>query len=329
MVDIKFIAKASGVSIATVSRVLNGTKPVSPELRARVMEMVKKYNYIPNAIAQQMISKRTRLIGVILNDIANQFQATQLACMEEYALELGYRIIVISVYGEFEKLKKALAIMKERCVDTIIMMIYLYEEEQKVLADNLDIPVIFPNMKMKNAKNQRIYITVDEFQGAFDITEYLILKGHKRIGYFCSNLDYRRSGFLSALKKYGIPVNPKYMISEASEDLSLKRAISMLGEADFPTAWFCHHDMIAMRYMILLYQHGLRVPEDISLVGFDDIPFAGEIGLTTIRQPIRLKAKRQIDLALALADQELIEGYDSPVDYELIERTSVRSLNGN
>lgn len=329
MVDIKFIARVSGVSISTVSRVLNHSKPVSPALQAKVMRAVEKYNYRPNTIAQQMISKRTRLIGVILTNIANPFQAAQLAYMEEYALTLGYHIIVVSTYGQLSKFRQALSIMRERCVDTIIAMIYFTENEKKEIAANLNIPIIYPNMTLRDSAGKPVLITVDEFQGSYDITEYLLKNGHKRLGCFCysNGPDHRKSGFLSALRKHQIPIVSKYLICGPNDETILEKAKALLGEPDYPSAWFCAHDMLAMRFMIFLAKHHIRVPEDISLVGFDDIPFAAEIGLTTIRQPVKEKARRQIDIARALAEHRYFDGYEEPVPYQLIERSSVQTLN--
>jgi LacI family transcriptional regulator len=331
VVDIRFIAKISGVSVSTVSRVINHSKPVSPELQSRVMEAVRKYDYTPNAIARQMISRRAHLIGIVLTNIANQFQASQLALMEECALERGYHAIVFSTYGSIEKLREVLLIMKERCVDSVISMVYFTEGEKEVVrkfTEDCGIPIIFPNMCMKNTKGKFIRTTVDEFQGAFDMTEYLIAKGHTRIGCLFpgTRLSLRKSGFLAAMQKNGLRVRPEYVICEPVEEDTFDRLKKLEIGTDFPTVWFCEYDMLAMRFMICMMQRGLKIPEDVSVAGFDDIPFAEEIGLTTIRQPIDVKAWRQVTIAIALADGESIDKYDDYIPYHLIERFSVRNL---
>lgn len=324
MVDIKFIAKMSGTSPATVSRVLNNTKPVSPQLRERVLKNVEKYGYHPNLAAQQMVSKRTGLIGVLLTDISNPYQANYLACIEQ-ALDKKYSVFVSSTYGDTTQFGRCMAVLRERCVDAIVIMFPLNQDVKGIVQKYTDIPIVYPNMRLVNTAGEMVHITVDDYMAAYRETEYLISMGHRSLGYFGS-YGQRAKGFLAAAKARGIPLEDITLVLDPSECPPLDKALAAASRKDAPTAWFCRADMLAMRFMLALMQQGIRVPEDVSLVGFDDIGYASQIGLTTTRQPNRLKAERIVALITQMLSGQAIQGLSQEIPSELIIRTSVRRL---
>lgn len=291
MPNIKMIARKAGVSIATVSRVMNGTKPVSPELQKRVYDAVKQMNYKPNSIARSLILNKTNLIGVVVPDVSNSFHAQLLSGIERYAAQADYGVIICNVYRNLDKQQKYFNLMLERHVDGIILLHDNTLEELAAFQKISATPIVFASVPVEGAEIP--FVGIDEVGAAYDAVSHLISKGHKNIGliygecYALGNL--RKEGYCKGLKDHGIPVRDEAMIQCPSNvECGYQAMEQLLQLENYPTAVFCVSDEMAIGALDCALDRGLNVPGDISLIGFDDIDLSQVVRpkLTTIHQPI-------------------------------------------
>lgn len=291
MPNIKMIARKAGVSISTVSRVMNGSKPVSPELQKRVFDAVKQMDYKPNSIARSLILNKTNLIGVVVPDVSNSFHAQLLSGIEGYAAEAEYGVIICNVYRNWDKQQKYFNLMLERHVDGIIL---LHDNTLEELSDFQKIsstPLLFASVPVEGADIP--FVGIDEVRAAYDAVCHLISKGHKEIGLIygeCYALGkLRREGYCKALADHDIPVKEDFMAHRPSSvECGYQAMEQILKQEKYPSAVFCVSDEMAVGALDCALDKGLRVPEDISLIGFDDIDLGQVVRpkLTTIHQPI-------------------------------------------
>ncbi len=291
MPNIKMIARKAGVSISTVSRVMNGSKPVSPELQKRVYDAVKQMDYKPNSIARSLILNKTNLIGVVVPDVSNSFHAQLLSGVEGYAAEADYGVIICNVYRNWDKQQKYFNLMLERHVDGIILLHDNPLEEIAAFQKMSATPLLFASVPVEGTTIP--FVGIDEVQASYDAVSYLITKGHREIGLIygeCYALGkLRREGYCKALNNHGIPVRDEFMVHRPSSVEHGYHAMEqMLRLEKNPTAVFCVSDEMAVGALDCVLDKGLKIPDDISLIGFDDIELSQVVRpkLTTIHQPI-------------------------------------------
>jgi len=217
-VDIKFIARKAGVSPATVSRVLNGTKPVSKALQARVLEEVERYGYRPNSLARGLIQGKSSLIGVIVPNVSDLFHAKVISGIEAGANEHGYNVILSNIYTDMERQKRAFAILRERRVDGIILLHENTPRQMEEILPLVEVPLVLASVNVPGSCLPTVGI--DDERAAYDTVSYLIRLGHRRIGgIFVSDSytlnDLRRRGYLRAMAEHGLPVEERYMVTAA------------------------------------------------------------------------------------------------------------------
>lgn len=296
-VDIRYIAARAGVSAATVSRVLNGTKPVSPALRERVLKEVEKYGYRPNMMARGLIIRRSNLIGVITPNVSGYFHAKMIAGIEETAAKHGYNVIVSNVSTDFSREKESFRIFTERRVDGIILMHENSPEELCELLQISEVPIVIASA---NVRDHRLpTVGIDDRLAAYDAAAYLLRLGHRRIGAIlndCYSLNtLRREGVSQAMEKYGLQLDDRWVrIGECRIADGEKLAAQIFSGSEIPTALFCVSDEQAVGAVNCLLERGFRIPEDVSIVGFDDVELSmvSRPKLTTIRQPIEEIGRR-------------------------------------
>jgi Transcriptional regulators len=293
MPNIKIIARKAGVSISTVSRVMNGTKPVSPELQKRVYDAVQQMDYKPNSIARSLILNKTNLIGVVVPDVSNSFHAQLLSGIENYAAQEQYGVIICNVYQNLGRRQKYFNLMMERHVDGIILLHDDTLEELSAFRKVSSIPIIFASVPVEAAEVP--FVGIDEIKAAYDAVSHLIAKGHRNIALIhgvCHALGtLRKEGYCKALTEHGIPIRKEIFVQRPSSIEYGYQAMEQLLDLNLPerpTAVFCVSDEMAVGALDCLLDKGLRVPEDISLMGFDDIDLGQVVRprLTTIHQPI-------------------------------------------
>jgi LacI family transcriptional regulator len=286
---IKDVAKRAGVGIATVSRTLHGSSQVSPETAARVLKVVEELGYQPNTTAQSLVSGRSHMLGLVVSDITNPFFPELVKGFEDVALENGYDVLVAST--NYDPARTALCVrrMIERKIDGVAIMT---SEVDPSLTDTLarrKVPLVFLDVGRvgKGVSN----VKVDYGQGIAQAVEHLSGLGHHRIAFISgpsllASARERRDMFIARLQD---PCSPRreVLIEEGNHrvDGGLEAMRRLLERESRPTAVIASNDLTAIGAMRAIRQQGLRVPEDISVVGFDDIQMAEftEPPLTTVR----------------------------------------------
>jgi len=287
--DIRTVAALAKVSIATVSRTINGSPLVSETLKKRVWQAVKQLNYFPNTHARTLVSGRSRLFGIIVENITNPFFPELIQSFEETAVSFGYEILVSSSNSDPAILTKCVRRMLERKVDGVAVM--TFGEEETVL-DQLvhhGVPIVLAEFKLDDPKASTILL--DYSTGIHAAVRHLAELGHKRIAFLAGphslhSAITRENDFRAAMQAAGLAIQKKWVVEC---DHTLKGGVAGLGKlralANPPTAVICSNDMTAIGVLRAAYMEGLHVPKDLSVVGLDDVSFAEFTlpPLTTIR----------------------------------------------
>lgn len=287
------IARDAGVSISTVSRVINGYKGISEELRRRVEESISKYNYKPNAAARSLITKRTDLIAVVQPNLENPILAKVLKEIAKCCSDKGKTMIVCDYDSDNDKAIAALDSMREHNVDGVIFFGIYFTDELIERLGQFTCPVILVNQEIPGDEEELLFTTVasDNYKRMCDATEFLIKDNHRRIAYIggqkedYSNGRLRLQGFLDTMEKYGLAVPESYVVQMDFSVEGGREGMRRIYEeaSTLPTAVLCGSDMIAVGCIRYLQSMKLRVPEDISVFGHDDsLNDIFEIRLSTV-----------------------------------------------
>lgn len=292
-ITIKEIAEKAQVSIATVSMVLNKKdKKISQATREKILFIAEKYNYTPNTMARSLITKQTRTIGLIIPDIVNPFFPEIARGVEDKASELGYSVIYCNTDDKIKREDKYINVLTEKMVDGII---FAHSSDRQMGFDSLDrckVPILLIDRDYEN-KNVIGRVVVDNKKGAYMATSYLLDRGYKKIAYIAGSITTttaigRLEGYNQALTERKLVIDNRYIkVGEYKMQWGMQAAEQLLCEKEPADAIFCGNDLIAIGAIKKLKEYGLRVPEDIGIVGFDDIYLASlvEPPLTTIKQP--------------------------------------------
>ncbi|RKD29539.1 LacI family DNA-binding transcriptional regulator [Thermohalobacter berrensis] len=331
---IKDIAKLAGVSKATVSRVLNGSKYVSPEAYNRVMKVIEKTGYKPSSIARSLVNKKTKVIGVLITDISNPFYSELVKGIVEVANVYDYNILLCNSFNEFKKEVEFLEILSNKEVDGIIFMTKGVTDEHRNFLRSFKKPVVTVNRKVKEFKIPNV--DIDNFKAGYDATEHLIKLNHKRIAIIrAAETDEtagveRFEGYKKALDDYKVPFDNRLVMEGDFKAKSGYKAMEkFLRLENPPTAVFCVNDEMACGVIKCVVENGLNVPEDVSVVGFDDIPLASLFipSLTTIKQPIYDMGAVAMRLVYKLIKGEKIDKEDYILPHKLVIRQSTKKRN--
>lgn len=336
-VKIKDVARAAGVSVTSVSRVLNNGEHVSEKLEKKVRQAIEQLNYSPSLIAKSLKRNKTNLIGVIIPDITSNFQATILSSIEETAGSKGYNLLVSNIVEDTGKVVKYLNVFQEMRVDGIILMHEKLNEDIGLFLEKTEIPLVVHADLGLNLST----VMIDDFQAGYDATAYLIREGHRRIAMIAGDMRdlcagrNRYEGYLAACKDHGIEADESI---NRFGDYKLASGYRLMDEllteagGSF-TSVFAASDDMAVGAINCIQDHKLNVPGDISVIGFDGSQIADVVRpkLTTIQQPVDKIGQITMDLLL-----ELIEQNDhSPrpqmmrtivLRHELVEKDSCRSI---
>lgn len=303
-VTIKDIARRAKVSYATVSRALNKKPGVRETTRRRILQLAEQMSYTPNAIARGLVKKQTQTLGLILPDITNPFYPEVARGIEEGADERGFSIFLCNTNWERNREVRYLRLLAEKRVDGIILA--PIDNEVEALERRLTgtIPVVYVSNAPVGTRHS--FVVIDNILGGFLATEHLIQGGYRRIGFVGSTedsltIEERLEGYRRALKKYGLPVEKKYIqLGEFKEEAGYGIIRGMIEGGDFPHAVFAENDLLALGVLHGVKASGLSVPEDVAVVGFDDIPAASypEVQLTTMSQPSYEMGQKSVEILL-------------------------------
>lgn len=309
---IKEIAKEAGVSVATVSRVLNGTKFVSEDLKDKVLACIQKEGYVANHVARSMVLKKTFTCGLIIPEVSELYHQMVFSTAEHILEEAGYKVMVCRVKDTLASVRVYLDLLLENRVDGILLMHEtsnpkVYEQLQKsqipIILAGIDIPGLpFPQVR------------IDDYQASYDGTKFLLDLGKRTIaligGWGYSVGDKRLEGYKEALSEAGLPFKPSLVVSGDYTVQSGKKAMQqLLCSAENLDAAFVLSDEMAIGVMRAVKEAGLSVPKNISVLGFDGIDLGEYLNptLATVSQPIEKIGKESAEALLALMRGESVE----------------------
>lgn len=328
------MAKEAKVSIATVSRVLNGKGGYSSLTERKVQEAIKSTGYEPNAIARSLINKRTNSIGVLLPDISSMLASDILNGIENVAHGMKYSVIVSHTYSSTQKTLDYLKLLHEKRVDGIIFTSEIFRKEYFEYIKQMDIPVIL--LLTSSEEYEVASIKIDDYSAAFAATEYLISKGHKEIGMLIGDNSNtvtsqpRVNGFKKALLKNQISFSDNRIVYTNNYKYEDGKQSFKVLKTKFPemTALFAGSDEIAVGAISASNEIGISIPDDLSIIGFDNLKISEMTvpPLTTIKQPIVNMGSKAMKMLIDLIKQNNMQTEKIVIPHEIIERASVKFI---
>lgn len=333
-ISIKDIARLARVSHPTVSRALQNSPLVNPATAAKIRKIAEAAGYRPSAVARGLVTRRTRTVGLVVTTVADPF-AGEVACgIEQAAHGHGYAVFLANSNCDAERERKVVQELAERRVDGIIVTSSRVGSDYLPMLAQLNVPMVLVNDQYPGEFVHSVMIANED--GSRAATEHLIELGHRRIAYVGDRSGYqtdteRLKGYKQALADAGIEFASELaVLGDGRPEGAVAAVDRLLKIADAPTAVCCYNDMTALGAMRAIRARGLRVPEDVSVTGFDDLFFAEylESSLTTVRQPMRRMGEMAMENLL-----KLMSGEESvaqvKVEAELIVRGSTGRVRTN
>jgi len=329
-VTVRDVARAAGVSASTVSRVLNGYADIRDETRRRVLQAAQELGYQPNHVARSMVLKKTFTLGLVVSDLSNPFYGETARIITATARQFNYEVFVCNTYDDPHVLAQSIRALRMRRVDGILCGSAQLGDpvlEELVVSG---FPLVMYNRKIDHPASH--YIVLDNERAGYCATEHLLSLGHTAIAFVAghsrtSTARDRQQGYLSALKRWGIPVNPSYIRYGGYDQWRASVVVQeLMGGPDPPTALVCANDVMALGALDAVLRAGLRVPENVSIVGVDDIEVAGHqaISLTTVAQNKQEMGRLAVEKLVALIDGKI----DHPLRIVLPPHLIVRGTTG-
>lgn len=291
MTTIRDVARKAGVSVATVSRVMNGSGPVSAAAARRIHEAATSLRYVPHIGARSLITAKTHTLGVLLPDLYGEFFSELIRGIQQGAQGHGYNLLFASAHGGKPEIRSAIRAMRGR-VDGLIIMSPHVDAETLVENFPTSVPIALLSCALRGTKHPMI--DIDNARGAREVVRYLVGTGHRRIAHITGasgNVDAveRLKGFRAAMKAAGLTrADGPEIEGDFTEAAGYLAGDQLLRLTPRPTAVFAANDAMALGVMGALRERRMRVPEDVSVVGFDDIPVARYVHptLTSVHVPI-------------------------------------------
>ncbi|MBR8658029.1 MULTISPECIES: LacI family DNA-binding transcriptional regulator [Bacillales] len=296
------VAKKAGVSISTVSRVINNTGRISAKTKKRVLDVIEQLGYQPSVVASALTGKRTRTIGLIIPDVANPFFAELARRVEDRGRELGFNLLMCNTDNNPDTEDMYLSLLRQKSVDGIIIGTNARNHRvlRELLEENLPVALIaqdIPELMID-------VVAVDDYLGGYQAAQHLVSLGHKRIAILVGNMNrtsdkYRLEAFRQALEDHGLELTEDLVIrTDYSREDGKRAARELLTSPKRPTAIFACFDFLAIGVYQAAKELGLRIPDDVSVVGFDNTILASIVDppLTTIAQPIDEMGRQVMDL---------------------------------
>lgn len=332
--NLKDVAKLAGVGLGTASRVLNNNPSVNEETRKAVQEAMKALNYQPNAIARSLKMNSTRTVGILIPDISSTFFPEIVRGIEDLANEYQYNIILSNTDLDFEKEKIALNVFSEKKVDGILFISNTVCSSTMEKFEEMDIPVVLVSTRDKD--NILPCVTIDNEKAAYEAVSYLCRLGYRKIAMLAGLFQDpnagipRLQGYIRALSANGIRFD-KNLVEEG--DYGYKSGYNnmrqLIDKNIVPAAVFAASDLMAIGASKAILERGLRIPQDISIIGFDGVEAAEFFypSITTISQPRYEMGAEGMRLLTRLMNKEEVDDKNIILDFELIERESCKEAN--
>ncbi|HCN97252.1 MAG TPA: transcriptional regulator RbsR [Leclercia sp.] len=330
MATMKDVARMAGVSTSTVSHVINNDRFVSEAIREKVEAAVKSLNYAPSALARSLKLNQTRTIGMLITASTNPFYSELVRGVERSCFERGYSLVLCNTEGDEQRMNFNLETLMQKRVDGLLLLCTeTHQPSPEIMQRYPSVPTVMMDWAPFDGTSD--LIQDNSLLGGDMATQHLIDKGHTRIACITGPLDktparLRLEGFLVAMARAGLPVPDGYQITGDFEFSGGFEAMqSLLAQKDRPQAVFIGNDAMAVGAYQALYQAGLRVPDDIAVVGYDDIELAQYMTppLTTIHQPKDELGELAIDVLIHRIAQPGLQQQRLQLTPVLMERGSV------
>ena len=305
-VTIKDVARKAKVSVASVSRALNGHRSMTADTRKRILAAAKKLHYTPHSAARTLITRRTQTIGALLPDLHGEFFSELIRGIDLAARARGLHLLVSSSHGNAAEAAAALHAMQGRVDGLLLMSPHV---DAQLLRRNLrsERPTVLMNTPLKRARCA--VLNVDNYGGAFAMVQHLVGCGRRRIALIAGpegNFDAveRLRGYHAAMARFAPSIPPQVLRGDFTEEAGHRAGQELLANKLRPQAVFATNDMMAVGCLYAFRERGLRVPDDIAVTGFDDIPFARLIApaLTTVRVRIADFGARALERLVAMIE---------------------------
>jgi len=335
VVTIKDIAKKSGYSITTVSRALNGFDDVNEETRKKIQKVAEELQYYPNAIARRLVKKGSNTFGYIVcglkrgekHSIVQEF----LSAIYDFANKVGYEILIMTVDSKKKSPKSYLQFAKEHNLSGIIVSGITTDEPYYRELQNSEIPCVLIDLVADNINVGSV--TTDNYNASRDVVTFLYDKGHRNIAYMNGKANasvsmVRYSGYVDRMRELGLKVSMDYVLNgDFSEEIAYQEAREFLQKHPEVTAFFCASDLMAVGLIKAARELGIKVPEQLSVVGFDNIPIAEYTSppLTTVRQDFYQMGYEATQMLYSIINKQDIP-HIKKLSYELVERSSVSMI---
>jgi len=331
-VTIKDIARVAGVSHSTVSRALSASPLISVDTKKLIRRLADEMGYAPSALGRGLVTRRSATIGLVVTTIADPFIAEVVQGIEETALSCGYNTILCNSNSEPERELRTVRALREKRVDAIIVTSSRLGSLYLAHLREVGVPVVLINNQAVGDYTHSV--TIDDQYGGELVGRHLAQLGHRRIAYIGGPIWARASGIRlagcrKALRAVGLALPPELvLVGNGRPDGGMEAAQELLHRGLPATAVFCYNDMTAVGVLSALHRAGLRVPEDLSVVGYDDVAIAAHLWppLTTVAQPKYALGKRAMEMALSLIQNEE-QVRDVVLPPTLVERESCRGVS--
>lgn len=304
--SIKDIARLAGVSHSTVSRALRNSPLISPETAQRIQAIASELGYRASAVARSLATRKTEAIGVVVTSIADPFHGEVVAGVEEVANQNGYSVILANSQADPEREIAVVRSFHERRVDGIVVASSRVGALYVPTLSEMKVPIVLLNNQ--HPSEFAYSVSIDNVDGAQQAAQHLIDLGHTEIAYIGDETGLesdveRLLGLSEAMSAAGLAMRPEFIVrGDGKPDAAGQRALQLMALSPRPTAIFCYNDMSALGALSALARSGIRVADEVSITGFDDLFFAAMLqpALTTVRQPMRQLGQRAMSLLAGL-----------------------------
>lgn len=329
--SIKDVAKEAGVSIATVSRVLNDVDVVNEDTKKKVLEAIEKLDYRPNIVARSLKTQRTRTIGIVIPDISSQFYSEIVRGAEDVSNIYDYNVILCNTDLDTDKEVEYIKVLKEKMVDGVIYMSTSLQPNILNLIKNLQIPTVLVETTDEN--NTLPSVTIDNERAAGDAIDFLIKNGNKKIAFIGSEKDgynastLRFKGYKDALQRNDLEFDEgvvKFGGYKAKDGYEIMK--ELIKDREF-NAVFCNSDEVAMGAINALRENGIEVPEQVDVLGFDNI-YAASIfypKLTTVEQPMYDMGSVGMRMLIKVINKKKLDQEHFVLEHRLVIRDSCKN----
>lgn len=329
-ITIKDVAKKANVSVATVSRVMNNQGGYSEKTKQRVLAVIKELGYHPNAIARGLVGKRTKTIGLLVPDLTSTLPIELLKGAEKAAHKMGHSVILCNTELEGRKTLDYLQLLNEKQIDGIIYASHELKEDYYQYIKGMNVPLVL--LATESNRFPVPFVKVNDRLAVYSAISYLIEKGHRKVAIVSGGERDeiagvpRIVGYKAAMKDHGLTVNDNWIVKTEGfffED-GKKGFLQLMNQSPDITAVFAGSDDMAVGILSAAYDLGLKVPEDVSVMGYDNLKIAEMVvpTLTTVAQPFEKMGEKAVEMILEMIDTgETVESIYFP--HKIIERTSV------